>query len=87
MHAAAPILVSAFLLVTLALLLPLAVSIGRRVMPPEPATVPVAQPVPYLPQPARTRPFAIIAAGQLLRAPPTFPAQPTKLSPRPLSRE
>ena len=86
-HAAVPILVAAGFLLAIALLLPLVVLIMRRVMPPEPKVVPVTTAVPCLPQPARTRPVAIIAASQLLRAPPTFPAKPRLLTPHPSSRE
>jgi hypothetical protein len=76
MHAAVPIALSAFLLVTAALLLPLGILIGRR-MPPtasaEGVLLPQPQPVPSFP--ARNRPVAIYASCVGLRAPPTFPSQ------------
>lgn len=86
MHAAVPILIAASFLLAIALLLPLVVLIVRRVTPPEPKVVPVTASVPFLPQPVRTRPVAIVAASQLLRAPPTFPAKPSLLTPRPSRR-
>jgi len=75
-HAAAAMVVTVLLPVAI-LLLPLGVVIVRRVMSPG------FEPAPLLPAsnarsllPARTRPAAVVAACQLLRAPPAF------LSPR-----
>jgi hypothetical protein len=86
-HAAAPLVVSAFLLLTLALLSILGVMAVGRWMPPEArqAARPALLPIPVKPKPARPRPAAIVAAGQLLRAPPTFPDQPIDPYPRRMS--
>ena len=76
MHAAMPIFLSAILVLMAALLLPLGILFVRRATPPRQGQAPLPlAPLPILPHPARTRPAALIAAGQSLRAPPTFPAR------------
>lgn len=77
MHAAAVIFLSAFVVLAIALLLPLGVWIARRVMPPGLDEAPLAPAVvPLRPPSARPRPAAVLAATGHMRAPPTFPAQP-----------
>jgi len=81
--AAAPILVSAFLLVTVALILPLGLILARHLLPTEPRRPHLAAlPIRRTPRPARYRQIARAAVGHPLRAPPTFPDQPCEIPPR-----
>lgn len=87
MLAAAPILVSAFLLVTVALILPFGLILVRHLQPPETKRPHLAAlPLRIPSRPARYRPTASAAVGHPLRAPPTFPDQPCDLPPRPTGR-
>ena len=81
MQAAAPMVVSAFLLLTLALASLLGVMVLRRQSPRHSKHRPIPA---LLLIPSQLRPTALAAAGQLLRAPPTFPDQPL-ISPSRLS--
>jgi len=81
-HAALPILLSASIVLTAALLLPLGIMIGRRMPPPVPAEGGLLpNPAPLPPYPARNRPVVIYATCVGVRAPPTFPAQRGVLRP------
>lgn len=76
MHAAAFILASAMLAITLWLLLPLGMHIVRRLTPAGIGVVPlVPAVVPALSPKARHRPAALVAATGHMRAPPTFTPQ------------
>ena len=87
MHAAAPILLSAILMLTLASLLVLGIILVRHSSPPEPAVAPPA-PLPVLVtslpllHPRSPR----LAPGLRLRAPPTLPDRSSELIPAPRAR-
>jgi hypothetical protein len=71
--------VTAFLLLTLALASLLGVMVLRRQArrhSDENRPIPAVLLILARSKPARPRPTALAAAGQLLRAPPTFPDQP-----------
>jgi hypothetical protein len=91
-HAAAPILMSAFLVLTLALLALLGLMILRPQRPRETRQPPLAlQPIVLRTTPVRRRPCWPIEfggeAGHPLRAPPTFPDQRRAHDPAEFPRE
>jgi hypothetical protein len=81
-HEAAPIFMLAFLVLTVASLLPFGFLLARRMKPPEPSKALMARlRIPVTCSQARLPQTVHSMAGLHLRAPPTFPDQPGDLSP------
>jgi hypothetical protein len=74
-QAMAAFILSALVLLTVALSLPLGICLVRRLRPPVPVLLASREPVLVCPPPVRVRPAALVAALRPLRAPPTFPAR------------